>query len=100
MCLHINLHVMHVWFLHVDIVSSLFIVVSLYHIRIKAGQYWNLLSRYIMAKSITVLLYIMIYYFFLSLRPILQYSTGYINSYTLHEVYIQNFKQPSVIKSM
>ena len=30
----------------------------------RAGRYWNLLSRYIMAKSITVLqLYIMIFYF-------------------------------------
>ena len=28
------------------------------------------------------------------------YSSGYINSYTLHEVYIQTFKQPFVIKSM
>ena len=28
----------------------------------RAGQYWNLLSQYIMAKSITVLLYITIFY--------------------------------------
>ena len=30
----------------------------------RAGRYWNFLSRYIMAKSITVLLYITIFYFF------------------------------------
>ena len=42
---------------------------------IRAGQYWNLLSRYIIAKSITVLLYITIFFnFFLSLRPIIQQS--------------------------
>ena len=29
---------------------------------VRAGQYWNLLSRYIIAKSITVLLYITIFF--------------------------------------
>ena len=45
------------------------------NVAIRAGRYWNLLSQYIIAKSITVLLYIMIFFnFFLSLRPIIQQS--------------------------
>ena len=55
-----------------------------------------------MEKNITVLQYIMIFYFFSSLRPIIHYSSGYIYCYTLHKVplYIQTFKQPIIIKYM
>ena len=65
----------------------------------RAGRYWNLLSRYIMAKSITVLLYITIFYFS---QPETNYTMeGIILVDTLIAThcmkYILTFKQPFLI---
>ena len=70
----------------------------------RAGWYWNLLSWYIIAKSIMVLLYIMIFFYFFSawgqLYNRVHYSNVYIYSYAHvynYEVYFQTFMTAAVI---
>ena len=58
-------------------------------VRGRAGRYWNLLSRYIMAKIITVLHFTQSEANYMYNR--VHYSSGYIYSYALHEVYIHTF---------